>query len=83
MKKPLKERLHQLYLNSGFGCPMGVVLEGDTQREKALKYRISQLKKREKQLREERHRLESELRETVFNKYARLGENISSKLKEL
>lgn len=62
---------------------MGVVLEGDTQREKALKHRISQLKKREKMLREERHRLESELREMVFNKYARLGEQISSKINEL
>ncbi len=62
---------------------MGVVLEGDTQREKVLKHRISQLKKREKQLRDERHRLESELREAVFNKYSRLGEKINLKINEL
>lgn len=62
---------------------MGVLLEGDTRREKALKHRIFQLKKKEKQLREERHKLESELREIVFNKYARLGEKISSKIPEL
>jgi hypothetical protein len=45
---------------------MGVVLKGDTRRENALKRRIILLKKREKEIREERHRLEAEGRTLIF-----------------
>ena len=59
---------------------MGVVLKGDTRREKALKRRILLLRKREKEIREERHRLESELRTRIFQRYVRLGDKIGSKI---
>lgn len=59
---------------------MGVVLDGDTHREKLLKEKISQIKKREKKLREERHRLESELRQLVYRRFKFLGEKIAAKI---
>ena len=61
---------------------MGVVLKEDTQREKALKRKIALLKKHEKEIREERHRLESELRTLVFRRYTEMGNRISSKIEK-
>jgi hypothetical protein len=61
---------------------MGVVQKGDTRREKALKRRISQLRKREKEIREERHRLESEVRTLIVQRYTRLGNKIGSKIEK-
>ena len=61
---------------------MRVVLKGDTRREMALKRRISQLRKREKEIREKRHRLESEHRTIIFHRYVSLGDKISLKLKK-
>ena len=63
-------------------CPMGAVLKGVNGREKALKRRISLLRKREKEIREKRHRLESQLRTLVYQKYTRLGEKISFKIEK-
>jgi len=61
---------------------MGVVLKGDRWKEKALKRRIALLKKREKEIREERHRLESEVRTLIFHRYTRLGDKIGSKIEK-
>jgi hypothetical protein len=58
------------------------VLTGDTRREKALKRRIILLKKREKEIREERHRLEAEVRTLIFQRYTRIGNKISRKMEK-
>jgi chaperonin cofactor prefoldin len=44
--------------------------------EETLKQRINQLKKREKRLREERHRLEAQLREKIFTRFKKMSEKI-------
>ena len=61
---------------------MGIVLKGDTRREKALKRRIILLKKREKEIREERHRLEAEGGTLIFQRYIRIGNKISRKMEK-
>ena len=61
---------------------MVVVFEGNKEREKALKRRITLLKKHEKEIRKERPLLESQLRTLVFQKYTRLGEKISLKIEK-
>jgi hypothetical protein len=61
---------------------MGVVLKGDTRRENALKRRIILLKKREKEIRKERHRLEAEGRTLIFQRYTRIGNKISRKMEK-
>ena len=61
---------------------MGVVLKGDKRREIALKRRISKLRKREKEIRDERHRLESELRALILQRYVHLGNQISLKIEK-
>lgn len=42
--------------------------------EVAIQYKIKLLKAREKRIREECHRLESELRNLIFRRYLNLGE---------
>lgn len=59
---------------------MGLIVKGDTRKEKTLKHRISLLKKKEKEIREERHRLESELRNLICQKYTRMGKKLGSKI---
>lgn len=44
--------------------------------EETLKHRINQLKKREKRLREERHKLEAQLREKIFMRFKKMSEKI-------
>ena len=61
---------------------MGIVLKGDTRKEKALKRRIMLLKKHEKEIREERHRLEAEVRTLIFQRYTRMGKKIVEKWKK-
>lgn len=45
--------------------------------EDALRRRIKQLKTRERKIREERHRLESQLREIIFKRFKELEEKIA------
>ncbi|MCW4014423.1 MAG: syntaphilin domain-containing protein [Candidatus Bathyarchaeota archaeon] len=44
--------------------------------EETLKRRIKHLKKQEKRIREERHRLEAQLREKIFKRYKKIYEKI-------
>ena len=45
--------------------------------EETLRRRIKQLKQREKRIREERHRLESQLREKIFKRFKEIEEKIA------
>ncbi len=44
--------------------------------EDKLRKQIKQLKEKEKKLREERHRLEAQLRERIYKKFMEVGEKI-------
>jgi len=51
----------------------------DRSDEEAIQKKIKLLKAREKRIREERHRLESELRTLIFRRYLDLSEKIELK----
>ncbi len=51
----------------------------DRSDEKVIQKKIKLLKGREKRIREERHRLESELRNLIFKRYLDLSEKIELK----
>ncbi len=51
----------------------------DRSDEEAIQKKIKLLKAREKRIREERHRLESELRSLIFKRYLDLSEKIELK----
>jgi chaperonin cofactor prefoldin len=55
---------------------VAVTVTNRNEREETLKHSIKQLKKREKRLREERHRLEAQLREKIFKRYKKMYEKI-------
>jgi predicted nucleic acid-binding Zn-ribbon protein len=44
--------------------------------EKTLRQRIKQLKERERRIREERHHLESQLREKIFKRFREIEQRI-------
>ena len=50
---------------------------GNKGEEETLRQRIRQLKEKEQKIREERHRLESQLREKIFKKFKEIEEKIA------
>jgi predicted nucleic acid-binding Zn-ribbon protein len=54
-----------------------MTVTGNKGEEETLRQRIKQLKEREQKIREERHRLESQLREKIFKKFKEIEEKIA------
>jgi chaperonin cofactor prefoldin len=55
---------------------VGTATTDRDEEEETLRQRIKQLKERERRIREERHRLEAELREKIFKKFREMEQKI-------
>ena len=68
-----------LKINASLASPVGTLEVMDRADEEALHKKIKLLKAREKRIREERHRLEAELRTLIFKRYMDLSDKYELK----
>ena len=68
-----------LKINASLASPVGTLEVMDRTDEEALHKKIKLLKVREKRIREERHRLEAELRTLIFKRYMDLSDKYELK----
>ncbi len=68
-----------LKINASLASPVGTLEIMDRADEEALHKKIKLLKAREKRIREERHRLEAELRTLIFKRYMDLSDKYELK----
>jgi hypothetical protein len=78
LKKPVTGD-DTLKINASLASTMSSLEVVDRSDEKAIQKKIKLLKAREKRIREERHKLESELRSLIFKRYLDLSEKIELK----
>ena len=69
-----------LKINASLASPVGTLEVMDRTDEEAINKKIMLLKAREKRIREERHRLEAQLRTLIFKRYLDISEK--NELKE-
>jgi len=68
-----------LKINASLASPVGTLEVMDRADEEELHKKIKLLKAREKRIREERHRLEAELRTLIFKRYMDLSDKYELK----
>ena len=68
-----------LKINASLASPVGTLEVMDRADEEALHKKIKLLKAREKRIREERHRLEAELRTLIFKRYMDISDKYELK----
>lgn len=68
-----------LKIKASLASPVSSLEVVDRDDEEAIQKKIKQLKAREKNIREERHRLESELRNLIFRRYLDLSKKYELK----
>lgn len=78
MKKPVTGD-GTLKINASLASTVNSLEVVDRSEEEAIQKKIKLLKAREKRIREERHRLESKLRNMIFKRYLDLSEKFELK----